>query len=335
MQTRYGDVDALEVHELPVPAIHDDEVLVRVRAASVHPDVWHVLRGRPYFLRVMGNGLLRPKKKIPGTDIAGRIEKSGSGVTTLRSGDDVYGEIVRGHQWQNGGAFAEYVAVRPASLARIPDGVGFEQAAAVPTSGLIALNTLRAGGLRAGQEVLINGAGGGVGSLAVQIAKAYGARVTAVDKAAKLGMLAELGADRVIDYANEDFTKDEASYDLVFDVPGNHSVADLERALTADGVYVLVGHDDFGRSAGRWLGSIVRFMRVESSRLGKRKPTQDSDVPKDDPMGTLSRLLDTGALTPHVDRSYSLEEVGEAIRHLVEGNVLGRSVVVPGSDGRP
>ena len=315
--------------DVPRPEVTEDEVLVGVRAASVHPDVWHVLRGRPYFLRLMGNGVLKPKNKIPGTDMAGIVESVGTAVTdSFRPGDQVFGECVRGHQWKNGGAFAEFVSVPATALASKPEEVTFEQAAVVPTSGLIALANLRGAGLRSGQQVLVNGAGGGVGSLALQIAKAYGANVTAVDTTSKLGLLSALGADRVIDYTADDFTRESERYDVVFDVPGNHSTADLERTLSDEGVYVLIGHDDFGRSAGRWLGSIRQFLKVQGSALGRRKPPAESDIPKDDRMGTLAGLLASGDLTPHVDRTYPLDGLDEAIRELEEGQVLGRSVIV-------
>ena len=185
----------------------DDEVLVRVHAASVHPDVWHVVTGRPYVLRLMGAGFLKPRTIVPGIDVAGRVEAVGKNVTAFYVGDEVFGETTRGIQWVNGGAFAEYVSVPSDNLAKKPARLTFEQAAAVPTSGFIALSNVPKQRVKSGQKVLINGAGGGVGVLAVQLAKAYGAEVTAVDSATKLEMLRSVGADHVIDYARDDFTR--------------------------------------------------------------------------------------------------------------------------------
>jgi NADPH:quinone reductase-like Zn-dependent oxidoreductase len=224
VQDRYGGDDVLQLREVDRPVVQPDEVLVRVRAASVHPDVWHVVRGQPLVLRLMGSGLRRPKKTIPGTDVAGIIEEVGSAVTALKPGDEVFGETTRSYQWANGGAFAEYVAIPQELLALKPPNVSFEQAASVPTAGIIALqNLLILGGLKAGHRVLVNGAAGGVGSIAVQVAKAQGAHVTGVEHTEKLDLVRSLGADRVIDYTRDDFTQGSERYDLIFDVPGNHS----------------------------------------------------------------------------------------------------------------
>src|SRR3712207_3852786 len=191
VQNKYGSpVDVLELKDIYRPVVKDDEVLVRVHAASVHPDVWHVVRGLPYVLRIMGAGLLKPKNSVPGTDVAGHVESVGKNVTQFQPGDEVFGESIRGHQWRNGGAYAEYVSVPEDQLALKPANVTFEQAAAVPTSGLITLQNLpNEGRLQPGQSVLVNGAGGGVGALAVQIAKANGAEVTGVDNTKKLEMV--------------------------------------------------------------------------------------------------------------------------------------------------
>jgi NADPH:quinone reductase-like Zn-dependent oxidoreductase len=233
VQEEYGSLGALKVQEVEQPAPGDDEVLVRVRAASVHPDVWHVVCGRPYVLRLMGAGFFKPKNPIPGTDMAGVVEAVGKNVTQFRPGDEVFGETIGSMQWINGGAFAEYVTVAEECLARKPANITFEQAASVPTSGYIALLNLgEVGQLGPGQEVLVNGAGGGVGALALQLAKAYGARVTAVDSTKKLGLLRALGADQVIDYTRENFTKGGVRYDLIFDIPGNYPFSECKRALT-------------------------------------------------------------------------------------------------------
>ena len=236
VQDAYGSPDVLKLQEIDKPVAEDDEVLVRVRAASVHPDVWHVLTGLPYVLRLMGAGLRKPRNPVPGTDVAGLVESVGRNVTRFRSGDEVFGETLKGMQWINGGAYAEYATAPESALALKPANVTFEQAAAVPTSALIALPSLRAGGeIQAGQKVLVNGAGGGVGSVAVQLAKAFGADVTGVDSASKLDMVRSIGADQVIDYTQEDFTRRGERYDLIFDIPGNYSLSDCRRALTPGG----------------------------------------------------------------------------------------------------
>jgi NADPH:quinone reductase-like Zn-dependent oxidoreductase len=329
VQDSYGSPDDLALREIERPVAGDGEVLVRVHAASVHPDVWHVVCGRPYFLRVSGAGLRRPRNRVPGTDMAGRVEAVGRKVTRFEPGDDVFGEIVRGHQWHNGGAFAEYAAVRADALARKPANLTFEQAAAVPTSGLIALQGIRAQGrVRAGQKVLVNGAGGGVGAFAVQLAKAYGAHVTAVDAASKLDMLRSIGADRVLDYAREDFTRDGERYDVILDVPGNRSIADCRRALTAKGTYVLIGHDGFGSTAGRWLGSVGRFARllVVAPFVSQRLVPREAKEPQDR-LQALVELIEARKLTPVVDRTFPLSEVPAAIRHLRDGSPCGKVVI--------
>ncbi len=260
VQERYGSIEDLVVRDVPTPVPAEDEVLVRVRAASVHPDVWHVVTGQPAVLRLMGSGVRRPKMRTPGTDVAGVVSSVGGGVTRFRPGDAVFGETIRGVGWRNGGAFAEYATAPEDGLALKPSTVTFEEAAAVPTVGLIALNNLPQRRVRAGERVLVNGAAGGVGAVAVQLAKAYGAHVTAVDSAPKLGLLRELGADATIDYTTEDFTRSSQRWDLVFDVPGNHSFAEVRRVLAPRGGYVLIGHDAFGATGHAWLGSIPRVL---------------------------------------------------------------------------
>jgi NADPH:quinone reductase-like Zn-dependent oxidoreductase len=330
VQPEYGPPDVLELRDVAMPAIAEDEVLVRVRAASVHADVWHVLRGYPYVLRAMGAGLRRPREPIPGTDLAGTITTVGGGVTRFEVGDEVFGETLRGHQWRNGGAFAEYVAVPETGLAHKPPNVTFEQAAAVPTSGLIALRAVRDdGGVRARQRVLINGAGGGVGSLALQIAKAYGGVVTAVDEGEKLDLLRSLGADQVIDYRRTDFTAGDERYDVIVDVAGNQSLSRCRRALMEDGVYVLVGHDHYGAQGKRVLGSLPRMLRLMARTPFTRQlpKVSLSPPPKQESMSVLARLLETGALTPAVDRTFALADVPEALRYLQRGGVRGKLVI--------
>jgi NADPH:quinone reductase-like Zn-dependent oxidoreductase len=334
VQDNYGSpYDVLELREIDKPMVNGDEVLVRVHAASVHPDVWHVVRGLPYVLRIMGAGLLKPKNRIPGTDVAGRVESVGRDVTHFQAGDEVFGETIKGYQWTNGGAYAEYVSVPQDALALKPANVTFEQAAAVPTSGLIALQILpNEGRLQPGQSVLVNGAGGGVGALAVQIAKAYGAEVAGVDNPEKLEMVRSLGADHVIDYTKEDFSQGAERYDLIFDIPGNHPFSDCRRVLTPEGRYVLIGHDRFGQGAGRWFGSVPRVLKlVALSPFVSQLPTPNfstfSMPGKKNQMAILQGLLEAGKLIPVIDRTYPLREVPEAIRYLAEGDAQGKVVI--------
>jgi NADPH:quinone reductase-like Zn-dependent oxidoreductase len=330
VQDRYGSPDALELREIDKPKVKDDEVLVRVHAASVHPDVWHAVRGLPYVLRLMGAGVLKPKIRVPGTDVGGHVESVGKNVTRLQPGDEVFGETLRSHQWHNGGAYAEYVAAPEESLARKPANLTFEQAAAVSTSGIIALQGVRyQGQVRAGQKVLINGAGGGVGTFAVQLAKAYGADVTGVDSTRKLEMIQSIGADHVIDYTQEDFTKGGERYDLIVDIPGSHSLSDLRRALTPRGTYVLIGHERFRDSGARWIGrSLGRFLKAlvlspfVSQRMAPRNRKEAAD-----PLIVLKEFIEAGKITPVIDRTYPLSEVPKAISYLEEGHAQGKIVI--------
>ena len=329
VQDRYGSPDVLELRDIDEPAAGDDEVLVRVHAASVHPDVWHVVRGVPYVLRVMGAGLRRPKNPVPGIDMAGRVESVGAKVTRFRPGDEVFGEIVRGIQWRNGGAFAEYAVAPEAKLELKPAKLTFEQAAAVPTSALIALQAVRhQGHVQPGHKVLVNGAGGGVGTFAVQLGKADGAHVTGVDSTSKLDLIRSIGADRVIDYTQEDFTRSGERYDVIVDIPGNRSFSDLRRALTRTGTYVYIGHDRFGGSGARWFGGIGRFLGLTlltpfvSQRMSPRiaKGTED-------PLLVLKELIEAGRIEPAIDKTFPLSEVPEAIRYLESGQARGKIVI--------
>lgn len=333
VQEGYGPVDeVLHLRDVPRPAVGDHEVLVRVRAASVHPDVWHVVTGRPFVLRLMGPGLRRPNDTIPGTDLAGTVEEVGESVTEFSPGDDVFGESRRGMGWRNGGTFADYVSVPQDLLALKPGNITFEQAAAVPTAGIIALHNLQTGRrLRAGQHVLINGAGGGVGSMAVQLARAYGARVTGVDGPDKLDMVRALGANHVVDYTREDFTRGAERYDLIFDVASNLSLSDCRRALTPAGTYVLIGHDHYGKARGRILGSLPRALGLMAlSPFVRQLPTPDFSNPRQsDLMAALKRFIEAGQLTPIVDRTFPLGEVRDAMRYLTEGHARGKVVVIP------
>jgi NADPH:quinone reductase-like Zn-dependent oxidoreductase len=288
------------------------------------------MKGVPYVLRIMGSGLRAPKKRVPGTDLAGIVESVGRNVTRFRPGDEVFGLSVVANLWRNGGAYAEYAAVPEARLELKPAELTFEQAAAVPTSGSLAVQAVRdEGRVRSGQRVLINGAGGAVGTFAVQLAKAYGADVTGVDAPGKLDMLGSIGADRVIDYTQEDFTRSGERYDVVLDIAGTHPWSASKRTLTPDGTYVLIGHDQFGRSGHRWFGSLGRFFKlmVISPFVGHLHPFRGAKDPGDR-LVVLKDLIEAKKVTPVIDRTFPLSEVPDAIRYLESGQTRGKVVIV-------
>jgi NADPH:quinone reductase-like Zn-dependent oxidoreductase len=329
VQSRYGPFDqVLQLREIDKPAIGDDEVLVRVRAASMHPDIWHAVTGLPQIFRLM-TGLRKPKHPVPGTDLAGQVEAAGKRVTRFKPGDEVFGDVTM-PALRNGGTYAEYAAVKEDALVAKPGNVTFEQAGSIPTSGFIASHI--AGQLKPGQHALINGAGGCVGSIAVQLAKADGAMVTGVDCAERLEMIRALGADRVIDYRREDVTKSSQRYDYILDVASTLSFKDCKHILTPDGVYNLIGHAHYGRVGGRLLGVVPQF-----AALMLRAPF-DRNLPKLDfkalpgkqaILSRLKTLLETGKLTPTVARTFSLAEVPAAMRCMIDGQVTGRIVITP------
>jgi NADPH:quinone reductase-like Zn-dependent oxidoreductase len=330
VQDGYGSTDVLRYTDVEPPIPGDGEVLVRVRATSVHADVWHVMTGLPYVLRIMGSGLRRPKKLIPGTDLAGVVTAVGKDVTRFRVGDEVFGETTLGMQWVNGGSYAEYATAPESALALKPTNVSYIEAAAVPTAGLIALPNLRdAGRLKPGMNVLVNGAAGGVGTMTVQLAKALGARVTGVDRGDKLAMLAALGADEVIDYTVTDFTRGDVRHDVIVDIPGNHPLSACRRALKPAGVYVLIGHDHYGEGMHHVLGLIPRMMKLMlMATVIKQLPRPSFAQPaKQASMELLRELLAAGKLTPHIDRTFPLSEVPAALRYLQAGDVRGKVVV--------
>jgi NADPH:quinone reductase-like Zn-dependent oxidoreductase len=332
VQNRYGSADVLELREVDDPVVGDDQLLVRVRAASVHADVWHVMRGVPYVLRIMGAGVRRPKNLIPGTDLAGHVESIGPNVTRFQPGDDVFGQSLVANLWRHGGAFAEYAAVPEARFELKPAGLTFEQAAAVPTSGSLAVQGVRdEGRVQVGQKVLINGAGGAVGTFAVQVAKAYGADVTGVDAAAKLDMLRSIGADRVLDYAQEDFTRSGERYDVILDIAGNHPWPEIRRALTPEGTYVLIGHDQYGAAGHRWFGSLGRFAKLAliAPFVRQLHPFRGAKDPGDR-LDVLKGLIEAGTVTPVIDRTFALSQVPEAIRFLESGKAAGKVIITVG-----
>lgn len=328
VQSAYGPVETvLSVREVPVPVPKDDEVLVRVRAASMHPDVWHVIVGYPFVLRLMGNGVLAPRP-IPGSDLAGVVEAVGKNVVRFKLGDEVFGESAK-HGWVNGGAYAEYAAVRDDYLALKPGNVSFEQAAAVPTAGTIALNNL--GGTRRPKRasVLINGAGGCMGPIALQIAKADGARVTAVDSAEKLPMLRELGADHVVDYRKESYLRNGERYDFILDVVEFRREGEYEHALTPAGEYIPIGHAHYDDRARKLLGDIPRFAALMLKRMRDPARRKNFNIPKKtEVMEALRALLQAGALTPVVGKTFGLGETVAAMRCMQRGE-LGRMIITP------
>jgi NADPH:quinone reductase-like Zn-dependent oxidoreductase len=313
----YGSADVLELRDIDKPEIEDDEVLVRVHAAGVGRDVWHVMTGLPYPIRLAGYGLRAPKNLIIGSDVAGVVEAVGKDVSRFQPGDEVFGI--------GKGSYAEYARAPENKLAPKPANLTFEQAAVVAISGLTALQALRDHGkVRQGQEVLVIGASGGVGTFAVQIAKAFGAHVTGVCSTAKVEMVRSIGADHVIDYTQVDFAEVEQLYDLILDIGGNSSLSRLRRALTPEGTLVITG----GEGGGRWLGGTDRQLRAMmlSPFVSQKLGTFISKENYED-MIVLKELIESGTLTPVIDRTYPLSDVPEAIRYLKEGHARGKVVV--------
>ena len=332
VQEKYGSLSNLQVREVEKPLYGDDELRVQVRAASVHPDVWHVVAGLPYVLRLMGGGFGKPRVLIPGTDMAGVVEAVGKNVVRFRPGDAVFGETIPKQQWSHGGAYAEYVTVGEEWMAAKPDNVTFEQAASVPSSGFITLNNLRDDPrLQPGKQVLINGAGGGVGSIALQIAKAGGAHVTAVDHTGKLDLLRRLGADTVIDYTAEDFTRLGVRYDLIFDVPSDRRFSDFKPVLKPEGRYVPIGHDHYGAAGRDVLGLLPHFFKLMFLSLFVKK-LKGPGLPaptRTEAMERLRSLMEAEKLTPVIDSTWPLEQVQEAFRHMIEGQPVGKVILIP------
>ena len=312
---RYGSSDVLACKEIDKPVPKDDEVLIKVRAASVNPLDWHFMRGIPYFLRIPA-GLRRPKVERLGVDVAGQVEAVGRKVTLFQPGDEVFGTCR--------GAFAEYVCTREQAVVAKPDGVPFEQAASVPIAATTALQALRNNGrIQPRQQVLINGAAGGVGTFAVQIAKSFGAEVTGVCSAANVEMVRSIGADRVIDYTRDDFTKSDRHYDLIVDCIGNHPLSACRRALTRGGTYVAVGG-----SGGRWIGPLPRLLGAAVlSRFVREKLVPCLARVNHDDLVVLSELLASGKIAPVIDRRYSLSETPQAIAYLEQGHARGKVVI--------
>jgi NADPH:quinone reductase-like Zn-dependent oxidoreductase len=320
VQDRYGDVEVLDLRDIDQPVPTDDQVLVRVHAAGLHRGDWHVMTGLPYLIRVVVPtlGLRGPKSPVLGMDVAGHVEAVGASVTRFQPGDAVFG-------WCDG-AFAEYACAPEDQLAAKPANLSFEQAAVVPISGFAALQGLRdEGQIQEGQTVLVIGAAGGVGSFAVQLAKAFGAKVTGVASTAQVELVGTIGADDVIDYTRQDVTDGTRQWDLVLDCAGRRTLSQLRRALTPTGTLVIVG----GEGGGRWLGGFDRNLRaVALSRFTSQRLRMLSSTPRQEDLEVLRELIEAGKVTPVIGRSYPLAEVPEAIRQMVEGRGGGGKVVI-------
>ncbi len=315
--SNYGSPDGLKCEEIEKPTAGDDEVLIRVRAASVNPFDWYFMRGRPYIARIFF-GLRKPKMK-PGRDVAGQVEAIGRNVTRFKPGDEVFGSCL--------GAFAEYASTPESKLVIKPNNVTFEQAASAPVAAVTALQGLRdKGQIRPGQKVLINGATGGLGTFAVQIAKSFGAEVTGVCSTRNVEMVRSIGADHVIDYTQEDFTKGGQLYDLIFDSVANHSVSARRRVLNPNGICVMAG----GPKPGRFIVPMARLIKalLLSRFVSQKLVTFVARLNKED-LTIIGKLMAAGKVTPVIDKRYGLSEVPEAIRYVGTGHARGKVVITP------
>jgi NADPH:quinone reductase-like Zn-dependent oxidoreductase len=313
VQDRYGSAEVLEARDIDKPEIGDNEVLVRVRAASIHVGDWILMTGSPFIMR-LATGLRKPKNPVPGTDVAGTVEAVGKDVTKLQPGDEVFG-------WA-AGAFAEFAHAAEDQFVKKPANLTFEEAASVGVSATTALQLLRDNGkVQPGQKVLINGASGGVGTFAVQIAKAFGAEVTGVSSTKNLEMVRSIGADRVVDYTREDFTTRPERYDLILDNVGNHSMSQTRRALTPSGMLISNG----GGHADGKLGRTVRTMLVSMFVRQQASPTVKSQ--NHDDLVALKGLVEAGKVRPVIDRTYPLTRTPEAIDHVAAGHARGTVVI--------
>ena len=312
---KYGSPDQLKLEEIPKPIPGDDEVLIRVHTSCVNSWDWDLVRGRPYLARI--GAFRKPKHSILGADVAGDVQAVGRNVTQLQPGDEVFGDI-SGCGW---GGFAEYVCARADVLALKPPSMTFEEAASLPQAGVLALQGLRIGGpIEPGQSVLINGAGGGVGTFAIQIARSFGAEVTGVDSTEKLDTMRSTGADHVIDYTQADFTRSGRQHDLVLDVAAFRSVFDCARALSPNGTYVIVGGSTARIAQAMAMKPLISVFRSKKVSLLLHRPDK-----KD--LDSLIELVEAGDLVPVIDRQYALRELPEAIRYLGDGHTRGKVVI--------
>lgn len=316
-QSNYGSTDMLSLQEVDKPVVTDKGVLVKVQAASVNSGDWHLMRGTPFLSRLMYGGILKPKIKTLGMDVAGRVEAVGKDVTQFQINDEVFGDI----SGCGFGAFAEYVCADESALVLKPSNTSFEQAATVPTAALAALQGLRdLGQIQSGQKVLINGASGGVGSFAVQIAKAFGAEVTALCSTKKMAMVQSLGADHVIDYTQVDVTKSGERYDLILDAAAYRSVFHYLPILSSHGSYVLVGGSIMRLFQIMFLGSLI-------SKISRRNVKCLSSKPNQKDLTILSNLLESGKISPFISQRYNLSEVPTAISAFEQRQVMGKIAI--------
>src|ERR671916_763336 len=322
--TKYGPPDVLQLKEVAKPAPRDDEVLIKVQAVSVNRSDWELLRGKPLYARI--GGLLKPRHQILGSDIAGRVEMTGRNIRRFQPGDEVFGDIAPSlgqliTKIGGMGGFAEYVCVRESALALKPASLTFEEAAAIPQAAVIALQGIRdKGQVQPGQKVLVNGAGGGAGTFAVQLAKLYGAEVTGVDNTDKLDFMRSLGADHVIDYTREDFTKNGKQYDLILDIVAHRSVFAYKQALVSCGSYFLTGGSVATILQILLLGPWISMIESKKMRVLAVRPNLKDMV-------YITELYEAGKVVPVIDRRYPLSEVHEALRYLGEGRVKGKVVI--------
>jgi NADPH:quinone reductase-like Zn-dependent oxidoreductase len=324
--TKYGSPDVLQLKEVAKPAPKDDEVLIKIHAASINSRDWRMMRANPFFIRLVPGGFLQPKNKILGADVAGRVEAIGRYVKQFKPGDEVFGYLPSA---TGRGTFAEYVCANENAITLKPDNLTFEQAAAVPVAALTALQGLRDKGIiQPGQKVLINGASGGVGTFAVQIAKAFGAEVTAVCSTRNLEMARSIGADHVIDYKNENFTQNGQRYDLILAVNGYHPISDYLRALSAEGIYVVAG------------GSMLQLFQAarqgrQASKIGSQKTYVVSMVQNQKDLVFMKELLEAEKVVPVIDGCYPLSKTAEAFRYFEKVHARGKIVITVEHDNKP
>lgn len=323
----YGLADVLRLEDVEKCAPNDNQVLIRIHAAAANPLDWHYMRGTPYLMRLMGSGVSKPNDPRMGVDMAGVVEAVGKHVTKFKPGDEVFGVAP--------GAFAEYARAREVRIAVKPASLTFEQAAAVPVAAMTALQGLRdEGKIKAGQKVLINGASGGVGTFAVQIAKAFGAEVTGVCSTRNVELVRSLGADHVIDYKKEDFSQGEERYDLILDNVGTQPLSSFRRVLKPEGTLVMIGGG--GPSEGQWVGPMARPLKalVMSPFVSQNMGMLLADVNTKD-LGVMAELMEAKKVTPVIDRTYKLSETPEAIRYLEKGHARGKVVITMEPDTKP
>jgi len=319
-QDRYGDAGVLALRDIDSPKPASGEVLVQVKAAGVDPGVWHLMTGVPYLMRVIGFGFRRPKVPVRGLALAGVVQSAGPGVTRFREGDEVFGTC-------RSGSFAEYATAREDRLAAKPQELTFEQAAALPVSAVTALQAVRnQAGIKAGQRTAITGAGGGIGTFAVQLAKARGAHVTAVCGPAKADLVRSLGADEVIDYTREEIDAGGALYDVIIDTAGNRPLALLRRALAPRGTLVLAGGDRYDRPVVTGMSRQSRAALLSPFTSQRLRSLLARENAAD--LETLAQLAENGAVTPVIDRTYPLADAAQAIRNIADGHASGKGVVV-------